>query len=96
MRPTTLGAALGSISHKPIMLRKRHGVDLRFIQSGEPSQNAFIERFNDSYRTDVLNNWLFTSFDETLEITHRRLLSYNEEQPGGRVSLCFVSQNFSN
>ncbi|EFF0752279.1 TPA: transposase [Escherichia coli] len=32
-----------------------HAVKLELIQSGKPTQNAFIQRFNRAYRTEILN-----------------------------------------
>jgi putative transposase len=44
------------------------------------SQNAFIEPFNRTYRTEVLNTWLFESLEEVREITWAWMLEYNEER----------------
>jgi putative transposase len=39
-------------------------VAIHYIQPGKPDQNAFIERFNRSCRTEVLNTHLFESTAE--------------------------------
>lgn len=58
-----------------------HGVMLEFIKPGKPTQNAFIERFNRTYRTEVLDFYLFRTLNEAREITERWLNEYNSEQP---------------
>ena len=57
------------------------GIELRYIQPGKPDQNAFIERFNRTYRTEVLNASVFESLEQVREISAEWLQSYNEERP---------------
>ncbi len=54
---------------------------LEFIKPGKPTQNAFIERFNRTYRTEILDFDLFRTLNEAWEITGRWLNEYNCERP---------------
>jgi transposase InsO family protein len=58
-----------------------NGVELRFIQPGKPNQNAFIEKFNRTFRSEVLNAYIFESLEEVREIAWWRMIAYNEERP---------------
>ena len=57
-----------------------NGIMIKYIEPGKPNQNACIERFNRSYRTEVLDTWLFRDLDEVREITWAWMLEYNEER----------------
>ena len=45
------------------------------------SQNGFVERFNHTYREDVLDAYIFNSLDEARRITFDWLEEYNSIRP---------------
>jgi len=57
-----------------------HGVHLEYIEKGKPTQNSNVERFNGTYRTEVLNYYMFQNLTEVREITDQWLEQYNEER----------------
>jgi len=52
-----------------------------YIQPGKPNQNAYIERFNRTFREDVLSQYLFTSFSQVRAFTSRFIWEYNNIRP---------------
>jgi putative transposase len=58
-----------------------HGVEPRHIQPGKPDQNAYIERYNRSFREEVLDAYVFESLEQVRELSAEWLRMYNEERP---------------
>jgi putative transposase len=69
------------ISNKLDEWAEKNGVLLDFIEPGKPAQNAYIERFNRTYREEVLDLYLFDDLAEAREITEAWLEEYNAIRP---------------
>lgn len=69
------------ISSKLDMWCKEKNIQLTFIQPGEPTQNAYIERLNGTLRRDVLNAYIFKSIDEVRQVITEWMYDYNFKRP---------------
>jgi putative transposase len=59
---------------------KDKGIRWDFIQPGCPAQNGYIERFNGTYRLEVLDANQFRSLDKARTVTDEWLAVYNEQR----------------
>lgn len=69
------------ISHRLANWARDRKITMVHIQPGKPAQNAYIERFNRTFREDVLDAYLFSSLEEVREITETWLEEYNAIRP---------------
>jgi putative transposase len=58
-----------------------HGIDLKYIQPGSPTQNAYIERYNGSFRRGVLDAYSFNTLQEVRDVAQKWIYDYNHNRP---------------
>lgn len=82
-RPTHIRMDNGPelISQRLESWAKEKQIELLHIQLGKPAQNAYVERFNRTYREDVLDAYLFDDLEEVRTITESWLNDYNTIRP---------------
>ena len=78
---------------------KMHEIEFKYIQPGKPTQNAFVERFNGSYRRGVLNKYIFENIDQVREQTKIWIEDYNNHRPHdglGKIPPAKYAELYSN
>ncbi len=60
---------------------ERNRLEPRHIQPGKPNQNAYVERYNRSFRNEILDAYAFEDLEQVREISAEWLRMYNEERP---------------
>lgn len=68
-------------SHHYVDWCKKKGIVASYIQPGKPYQNGYIERFNRTFREDVLDAYIFESFTQLKITTEKWREEYNAGHP---------------
>lgn len=58
-----------------------HDVELIPIEPGKPTQNAYVERYNRTFRGEVLDVYAFSDLEEVRDESTRWLYDYNHDRP---------------
>ncbi len=59
----------------------RNGVKIDFSRPGKPTDNAFVESFNGTFRSECLNIHWFMNLKEATQLIEAWRQEYNESRP---------------
>lgn len=59
----------------------RKDIQWEYIRPGKPTENSLIERFNRTFRQEVLDNYMFDNIVELKKHAHAWMWLYNNERP---------------
>ena len=74
------------ISHEYKDWCKDNGIKDTQIQPGKPNQNGYVERFNRTFREDVLDAYIFTSIPQMDMVAKKWMDDYNGGHPHQSLS----------
>ena len=68
-------------SHAMDLWAYRHGVKIYFSRPGKPTDNAFVESFNGTFRAECLDTHWFVDLKEAKQLIEAWRREYNESRP---------------
>jgi putative transposase len=69
------------IAHALAEWAEDHKVELAPIEPGKPTQNGYVERFNRTFREEVLDVYAFSDLEQVRDESTRWLYAYNNDRP---------------
>lgn len=77
-----------------------NNIEFKYIQPGKPMQNGYIERFNRTYRENVLDAYWFDTIEEVREQAAIFMHEYNNNRPhdslGGLSPIMYKTKHQNN
>jgi putative transposase len=74
------------IAHNANDWSKMQEIEFKYIQAVKPRQNAFVERFNRSYKRGVLDKYIFENIDQVRKQTLLWMYDDNNHRPSDSLS----------